>query len=124
MTTDPINVTPTAAATPMNSNERLFAILCHISPFLSVPILLPLIIFLVKRQDREASAYHAAEVLNFHLTMLIATLVGGILTLILIGGLVLLTVAIITIVCAIIGAIKASKNELCRYPLTIRLVHV
>jgi uncharacterized Tic20 family protein len=66
----------------------------------------------------------SAEVLNFHLTMLIATLVGGILTLVLIGGLVLLAVAIMTIVCAIIGAIKASKNELFRYPLTIRFVQV
>lgn len=119
MKAPPINVTPSA---PMDSNERLFAVLCHVSAFIGVGIILPLIVYLVKNKDGAPSARHAAEVLNFHLSMLIYAVVGGILTFIGIGVLIIFAVGILTLVCGIIGAIKASKDELYRYPVTIRFV--
>ena len=115
----PINVTPT---TPMDSNERLFAVLCHVSAFIGVGILLPLIVYLVKKKDGAPSARHAVEVLNFHLSMLIYAIAGGILSVIGIGALVILAVGLLTLICGIIGAVKASKDELYRYPVTIRFI--
>ena len=115
----PINVTPTP---PMDSNERLFAVLCHVSAFIGVGIILPLIVYLVKNKDGAPSARHGAEVLNFHLSMLIYAIAGGVLTFIGIGALILFAVGAVTLVCGIIGALKASRDELYRYPITIRFV--
>ena len=99
----------------MDSNERLFAVLCHVSAFIGTGLILPLVVYLVKNKDGATSAKHAAEVLNFHLSMLIYAVIGGILSFIGVGFLIVAAVAIMTLVCGIIGALKA-------YPLTIRFV--
>lgn len=106
----------------MDSNERLFAVLCHVSAFIGIGLILPLVVYLVKKKDHAPSARHAAEVLNFHLSMLVYAVAGGILTIVGIGALILLAVAALTLVCGIIGAVKAGRDELYHYPVTIRFV--
>lgn len=104
------------------SNEKLLTILCHLSVFIGLGLILPLIMFLVTREDGGPVPAHAKETLNFHLSLLIYSVVAGLLILVVIGIFLLFAIAIAGLVFAVIGAIKASKEELYQYPLTIRLV--
>src|SRR5690606_41001621 len=53
----PGSTTPNAATGA--SNDKLFIVLAHLSPFLGVGIILPLIIWLVKKSEADNVAYHA-----------------------------------------------------------------
>lgn len=114
-----INVTPTA---PLDSAQKLLAILCHGSVLVGFPILAPLIIYLVTRDDQPTVAAHAAETLNFHLSYCLWGIVCALLAIILIGIPLAVALGIASFVLAIIGIVKAANDELFRYPLTVRFV--
>ena len=106
----------------ISSNDKLWNVLCHLSPFLGVGLILPLIIYLVTKDDPSSIPAHAKETLNFHISMFIYAMIGGVLLVVVIGIFIVIAVAIATIILAIIGAIKASNGEVYQYPLTIRLI--
>ena len=103
---------------PPNSDEKLMAILSHVLTFVA-PILAPLIIYLVKKNDSPFIAAHARESLNFQITLVIICLI---LLVTIIGTLFIWLVAIIALVLVIVASIKASDGKLYRYPFTIRLI--
>ncbi len=106
-----------------NTNDKLWNVLCHLSAFLGVGLILPLIVYLVTKDDEGSTVpLHAKETLNFHISLLIYFVVGAILTALIIGVFILIAVALGGFILAIVGAVKASNNELYHYPLTIRLV--
>ncbi|MBM7093910.1 DUF4870 domain-containing protein [Streptomyces sp. S12] len=101
--------------------------LAHLSTLvgLIVPfgtILGPLVVWLMKKDTMPFVADQGKEALNFNITVLIAMIVGGILTLVLIGVLVMIVVGIAWLVLSIIAALAANKGESYRYPFTLRLV--
>jgi hypothetical protein len=107
------------APTP-SSDEQLWIVFSHISLLLGIGILLPLIVYLVKKDDSPRVADHAKEALNFHISILIYSFACGItciasplIPVIVIGGFVF----------GIIAALKASDPIPYRYPLTLRLVN-
>jgi uncharacterized Tic20 family protein len=102
--------------------EKTMAILCHVSLFLGVGFLLPLIVFLVKKDESPWLGAQAREVLNFHISLVIYGIVCFILFLFLIGVPLLFALGLLATICSIIGAIRASEGVLYHYPLTIRLV--
>ena len=105
------------------SSDKLWNVLCPLSVFLGVGLILPLIVYLVTKNDTGSSIpEHARETLNFHISLLLYFIIGGLLTLVIIGFAVLFLVAGATVILSIIGAVKASDGQLYRYPLTIRLV--
>ncbi|HAV61784.1 MAG TPA: DUF4870 domain-containing protein [Verrucomicrobiales bacterium] len=106
----------------IDSNDKLWVVLCHLSTFLGVALLLPLVVYLVKKDDSEFVRWHAKEALNFHLSLLIYAIVSFLLVLVVIGVFLLIALGITAIVLAIIAAIKASNGERYAYPLTIRFV--
>ncbi|MGK0197767.1 MAG: putative Tic20 family protein, partial [Yoonia sp.] len=53
----------------LTSDEKLWSVLSHLSLLLGVGILLPLIVYLVKKGDSPAVAEHAKEALNFHISV-------------------------------------------------------
>jgi uncharacterized Tic20 family protein len=108
---------------PTNGNDKMLAILCHLSFFLGVGFVLPLIVYLLKRDESAFVRSHSSEVLNFHLSILIYGICSFVLILVLIGIPLLILIAVFAFICAIVGAIKASNNEFFFYPLTIRFVH-
>jgi hypothetical protein len=79
-----------------------------------------LIIYLVA--EDEFSKDQAKEALNFQITITIAYIVGGILTMVFIGILVMWAAGIISLIFSIIGAVTANKGEKYRYPFAIRLI--
>lgn len=105
-----------------NSDDRLWAILSHISLLIGVAIILPLIVYLVKKDESPVAANHAKEALNFHISLLIFNIVCIPLVFIFIGIFLMVGIAIASIVFCIIATIKAANDEFYRYPLTIRFV--
>jgi len=103
-------------------NDKIWAILCHLSAFLGVPFLLPLVVYLAMRGDSKYVAVNAREALNFHLALLIYCLCCLPLVFILIGVPLLIVIGLASLLFGIIAAIKASDGGCYHYPLTLRLV--
>ena len=121
-------------ASPHNARDdsRSWALAAHLSALLSLvigfPFVGPLVVYLVKKDDPFVRR-HAAEALNFNLSVMIYGIVLGILTFVLIFfivGLALIPVLILGalawLVFVCLAAAKAGQGEEYRYPLTIRLV--
>ena len=110
------------AAAPMNpSDEKLWAVLVNLGGLL-FSFLPALIGYLVLKDRGPFIRAHTATALNFQLTLLIAYLVGGILTVVLIGIPILVVAGILAIVFPIIAAVKAGGGQWFTYPLTIPFV--
>jgi uncharacterized Tic20 family protein len=113
---------PAAAPQPMSqSDERLWAMLSHLSYFV-LALIAPLIIMLTLGTRSAFVRSQSVEALNFHITLLIASVVGLVLSLIGIGIILLVIVWIGGLVLAILASIKSYGGEDYRYPVNIRLV--
>ncbi|MFP6674102.1 MAG: DUF4870 domain-containing protein, partial [Pirellulaceae bacterium] len=95
--------------------ERTWAMLAHLS-ILVVGVIGPLVIWLVKKEESKFVADQAMEALNFHITVLIATVV---LAFTCVGSVV---VGIGAVVYGIIAGLEANKGVYYRYPYTLRLI--
>lgn len=107
--------------------NRNWAMLLHLSVFAGwfIPMLgflAPIVIWQVKRAEIPELEEHGKEVLNFMLSMLIYSVISGVLIFAFVGFFLLLALGAIGLIFPIIGGIKASNGELWRYPLIIRLV--
>ncbi len=107
--------TPTV---PPTSDERTMAILSHILNIVA-PILAPLIIYLVKKDESSYVAWHARESLNFQITVVLVCIL---LIISVIGLLVVWAVGIAALILVIIATIRASEGKLYKYPFTWRLI--
>lgn len=113
---------PYQSQTPMNpADEKLWATLIHIGGIL-FGFLPALIGYLVLKDRGPFIRQHTATALNFQITLLIAYIVGGILTVLVIGLIVLLAAWVLSIVFGIIAAVAANRGEQYTYPLTIKFV--
>jgi len=129
-----------SAGLPGNtSTTRTWEVLCHLSSLVAligVPfgnVLGPLIVWLIKRDASPGVDAHGKEAVNFHLSWtlywLISTTAVGILCIFLIGLLLVpflilayLIGIVAMLILSVIGAVKAGRGELYRYPLTIRFL--
>jgi uncharacterized protein len=82
----------------------------------------PLIIYLMNGEKDPFIRHHAAEALNFQITVAIGLLVSIATSCILIGFVILPFVILADLVFAVMAAIAANKGEWYRYPVTIRIV--
>lgn len=103
------------------SDERLLAMLIYLVS-LFFPVLGPLIIFLLKREDSPFVDYHGKEYLNFFLSYTIYTIISGILVLVLVGVLLLVIVGIAAFIFTIIAMVKSYNGEEYRFPLVIHFI--
>lgn len=98
-----------------------WAVLVHLS-FFVLGIIGPIVVMLTKGKESGWVREHAVEALNFHLTVLIASIVSGLLILVLIGIILLPVVIVGAMVLTVIAAVAASRGERYRYPMNIRMV--
>lgn len=105
-----------------SSDDKIWNVLSHLSILLGVGILLPLIIYLCKKNDSPGVAAHAREALNFHLTLLIYSLLCLPLLFVCIGFPLLVVLSLGGLVLGILAAVKASEGSFYTYPLTLRLI--
>ena len=103
------------------SDEKLWATLLHVGGifFSFIP---SLIAYLVLKDRSPFVRQHSATALNFQLTMLLASFIGGVLTIVIIGIFIIIAVAIVVIIFSIIAAIAANKGEPYKYPMSIQFV--
>ncbi|WP_250900385.1 DUF4870 domain-containing protein [Curtobacterium flaccumfaciens] len=115
----PSGYTPPQPMSP--EDQRLWATLTHIGGIF-FNFVAPLVAYLVLRDRGGFIREHTRVALNFHITMGIAYVVSGILTLALIGALLLPIIAILTIVFGIMAAVAANQGQFYRYPLSIEFI--
>jgi uncharacterized Tic20 family protein len=82
----------------------------------------PLVIWLVFRGRGAYLEDQAKEALNFQITLVIAYFVGGILSIIGVGLILIFLAWLATIVFGILAAVASSHGEPYRYPVNIRMV--
>jgi uncharacterized protein len=99
-----------------------------IASFMALALLGPLIIMLIQGNKSAFVRRHAVESLNFQITLLVALVVGFVLSILTLGiGLLVFIPAVVigyvvVLVLIIVASIKANNGEDYRYPLTLRLV--
>jgi hypothetical protein len=103
------------------ADEKLWATLIHVGGIL-FGFLPALIGYLVLKDRGPFIRQHSATALNFQITLLIAYVVGGILSIVLIGLFILLAAWVLAIVFGIMAAIAANKGQPYTYPMSIRFV--
>ncbi len=115
---------PTSGLQP---DERNLALLSHLGTLAGYMvgfghIAVPLVIWLLKKDESEFVRVNALESLNFQISMTIWLAVSAVLTIVLIGIPMLIVLGIVDLVCIVLATMKASNGETYRYPLTMRLV--
>ncbi len=113
---------PSPVPTHPSGSDKLLAVLCHVSGFLGVALILPLVVYLVTKSDAGYVRANAREALNAHLSLMIYALVCLPFVLIVVGVPMLIALGLASAIFAIIAAIKASEGGTYIYPLCIRFV--
>ena len=115
MTTEIEVITPT-------SEEKNIATVTHLggTVFSFIP---GLVVWLIKKEESTYITDQAKEALNFQITVLLGYLIASVLAWVLIGFLLYPIIWVINIIFCIIAAVAASKGELYRYPLCLRLIN-
>ena len=103
------------------ADEKLWATLVHLGG-LFFGFLAPLIGYLILKDRGPFVRAHTTTALNFQLTLLIAYIVGTILTFLIIGIFILIAAYVLNIIFCIVAAVKANRGEWYKYPLTINFV--
>ncbi|TVR12681.1 MAG: DUF4870 domain-containing protein [Planctomycetota bacterium] len=112
----------------ITSADKTPAVLAHLLAFSGyilpfAHIIAPLVVYLLKKDDSAYARHHAAESLNFQISMTIYMLISLLLVLVLIGILFMLILIVVDIILIIVAAVRASDEQWYRYPLCIRFVH-
>ena len=104
------------------ADEKLWATLVHVGGILFgfIPALIG---YLVLKDRGPFVRQHTATALNFQITMLIAYIVGWILTIVVVGFIILAAVWALNIVFSIIAAVKANQGQFYTYPVAFKFVN-
>jgi len=111
---------PAPAAPLSESDDKLWASLAHLGGILGF---LPALIIWLVLKDRGAKVnVEAKEALNFQLMILIAYIVGAILSVVFIGALISLAAWVLALIFSIIGFTRVNSGGSYRYPFSIRMI--
>ncbi|MBX3358563.1 MAG: DUF4870 domain-containing protein [Phycisphaeraceae bacterium] len=109
------------------ADQRTYATFVHLSTFLmfaiGVPLVAPLVLWLIKRNESLYISDHGKEAINFNISIIIYYLVGLLLVAVCgLGFLVIGATFVLTIVGPILAAFAANRGEIYRYPACLRLI--
>ena len=104
-----------------SQDDKTLALLSHLGALL-VSAIVPLIIFLIKKDDSPFVREHTRQSLNLQIMLLIAGFVSGLLMFVLIGFILLPLVVITGWVFQIIAAVKAYNGQMYRIPFVIDII--
>lgn len=111
---------PQPAAPLTEAEDRQWASFAHLGGILG--FLPSLIIWLVFKDRGSFTNNEAKEALNFQITVVAAYIVGSILSVIVVGFLITIAAAIISIILSVVAFTKAKDGIAYRYPFAIRLI--
>lgn len=108
---------------PANSgnDEKGIAALTHASGIL-FGFIVPLVVWLLKKDQSPYLAEHAKEALNFQITILIGYFASWVLMFVLIGLLIFPLLMLANLIFCILAAVKTNNGESYRYPFALRLI--
>ncbi|OLT27444.1 hypothetical protein BJF83_02565 [Nocardiopsis sp. CNR-923] len=111
-----------------NQAERQMGLIAHLGGglvgffFSGFGWLVPLIVYLIKKDESPFVRDQAAHALNFQLLITIGIVVSWVLTLVIIGVLTWIVVAVVCLVFGILGGLAANRGEWYRYPFNVTWV--
>lgn len=113
--------------TTTSSDERNWAMFCHLGALTGVIIplgnlLVPLVLWLMKKQEMPLVDEQGKESLNFQITIMIGFAISIVLMFVLVGFLLIFILGILDIIFIIIAAIKVSEGVNYKYPMALRLI--
>lgn len=113
---------PLAQQPAPGSSDKILAVLCHASPIFALAFILPLIVYLLKKDESDFVKEQSREALNFHITAFIAALVASLLMFAFVGAILLPLIGLAVLVLAIVATIKVLDGKPYLYPFILRLV--
>jgi uncharacterized protein len=107
--------------------ENRLGMFCHLLGFVGylIPfgnVIGPLILWLMKKDESPAVAYHGKEALNFQISVTIYMLISMILLFIFIGIPLFFILLLMQFILIIVATINAADGKPYRYPLTLRFI--
>lgn len=108
--------------TPPTADEKNLALLSHIGTFLG-GFVVPLIVWLVKKDESAYVARHAKESLNFQISLIIYFVASAILMFIVVGIVMIFALSIFSLVVVVLATIAGSQGKDYQYPLCIRFIN-
>lgn len=111
---------------PLQKETNTWALIMHLSLLAGflVPLaglIAPIVIYLIKKDALPGLVAHGHVIFNWIISVVVYVIIGGILTIVLIGVPILIALAIVAVIFPIVGAIKASDGLVWRYPLSIQV---
>lgn len=98
-------------------DDRQMAMFCHLGGILG-GFLIPLIIWMMKKEESRFVDRHGKEALNFAITMMILNLTVGLIT----CGLATLIFVPLALIFHIQAAMAANRGEYYEYPMSFRFI--
>lgn len=111
-----------------NNKAITWATFCHVgalSLYLGIPfghIIVPLVLWLIKKKEYPFVDEQGKESLNFQISMSIYSLIAGLLAFALIGIFIFPILIVVHVTFIVIAIVKTNKGEHYRYPITIRVI--
>ncbi len=106
-----------------STDANQYSLFIHLSQFLGIftgiGIIVPVILWLIKKDESPVIDNNGKIVINWILSLLIYAACAGILCIIVIGIPLLIALAVCDFIFIILGSIKASSGVLWKYPLSI-----
>ena len=107
--------------------ERQWAMFSHLGTFSAflIPfgnIIVPLVIWQVKKGESAFIVEHSKESLNFQISLMLYYIAATLLILIIIGFILIIGLFIFNIIIVIMAGINANEGKHYQYPLTIRFL--
>ncbi len=85
-------------------------------------VILPLILWTLKKHESRFIEEQGREVLNFQISVLIYTIAAGILCFVVVGFALLPVVILFHLIATIVGTVKVASGTPIEYPLAIKFV--
>ena len=111
----------------MTPDEKNWGMYCHLAGFagLLIPfgnVLGPLLIWILKKEEYPFVEVEGKEALNFQITVSIAGIIAGLLSVVLIGIPLLIAIVILAIIFMIKALMETNEGRPYRYPFNLRLI--
>jgi uncharacterized Tic20 family protein len=105
-----------------SQDDKTLGMVMHILCLVGFPIIGPLIIWLMKKDQSPYLDAQGRELLNFQISYFIYAMISFVLIAVLIGIVLLFAVGIASLVFTIIGLVKAADGKVYRFSLCIRML--
>ncbi|MFS0776508.1 DUF4870 domain-containing protein [Neobacillus sp. 3P2-tot-E-2] len=105
----------------IKSEERMLAAILYVVS-LFFPIIGPLVIWLLKKDESSFINYHGREYFNFFISYTVYSVISGILIFLIVGIFLLWILGLMALVFTIIAAVKAYEGNEYRFPLIFRVI--